>query len=119
MMVRLRELTAALVLGAMALTSTAQAEPIEFYQLDAVPYDESIPTPEEHFGFGVGDRPVRHDLMVSYLRELAELSDRISVETIGYSHEGRPILFFVVTSPENHARIEDIREDFKSKHAED
>ena len=110
MMVRLRELTAALVLGAMALTSTAQAEPIEFYQLDAVPYDESIPTPEEHFGFGVGDRPVRHDLMVSYLRALAELSDRISVETIGYSHEGRPILFFVVTSPENHARIEDIRE---------
>jgi hypothetical protein len=25
------------------------------------------------------------------------------VETIGYSHEQRPILFFTVTSPENHA----------------
>lgn len=98
--------------GALAAlaTATAHAEPIEFYQLDATPYDESIPAPEDRFGFGVGDRPVRHDQMVAYLTELAEISDRITVETIGYSHEGRPILFFVVTSPENHARIDEIRE---------
>lgn len=101
---------AAAAMALTALTPATQAEPIEFYQLDAVPYDESIPTPEEFFGFGVGDRPVRHDLMVAYLRELAGISDRISVETIGYSHEGRPILFFVVTSPDNHARIDEIRD---------
>ena len=100
---------AAAAVALTAITPATQAEPIDFYQLDGVPYDDSIPTPEEFFGFGVGDRPVRHDLMVAYLRELAEISDRISVETIGYSHEGRPILFFVVTSPENHARIDEIR----------
>jgi len=98
--------------GALAVLASAgaQAEPIEFFQLEATPYDESVPAPEDHFGFGVGDRPVRHDQMVSYLTELAEMSDRISVETIGHSHEGRPILFFTVTSPENHGRIDEIRE---------
>jgi len=98
--------------GALAVLTSAgaQAEPIEFFQLEATPYDESIPAPEDRFGFGVGDRPVRHDQMVAYLTELAEISDRITVETIGYSHEGRPILFFTVTSPENHERIDEIRE---------
>lgn len=106
-MARLTALAGALA----ALTAaSAQAEPIEFYQLDATPYDESVPAPEDVLGFGVGDRPARHDQMVAYLTQLAEISDRITVETIGYSHEGRPILFFTVTSPENHARIEEIRE---------
>ncbi len=104
--------SAALAL-AFALTSahTAQAAPIEFYQLEGVSYDASVETPEAHFGFGVGEHPIRHDLLVSYLTELAENSDRISVETIGYSHQRRPILFFTVTSPDNHARIDEIRED--------
>ena len=93
----------------VVLAGTTRAEPIEFYQLPGVTYDEAIPAPEDVIGFGVGERPVRHHQLVSYLTRLAEVSDRISVETIGYSHEGRPILFFVVTSPQNHARIDAIR----------
>lgn len=94
-----------------AITATAaEAEPIGFFQVEGVQYDNDVPTPEEVFGFEIGERPVRHDQMVAYLTQLAEMSDRISVETIGYSHEHRPILFFTVTSPENHANIESIRE---------
>ncbi|WP_300532326.1 M14 family zinc carboxypeptidase [Maricaulis sp.] len=88
----------------------AHAEPIDFFQVEGVEYDASVPAPEDRFGFGVGDRPVRHDQLVSYMTEIANGSDRITVETIGYSHQGRPILFFTVTSPENHARIDEIRE---------
>ena len=91
-------------LGGMAL-----AEPVEFFQVEGVDYDPDVPAPEDVIGWGVGDRPVRHDQLVAYLSEIANGSDRISVETIGYTHERRPILFFVVTSPENHARIDDIR----------
>ena len=89
--------------------SAVHAEPISYFQIDGVNYDASIPTPDERFGFGLGDRPVRHDQMVAYLRELAAISPRMSVETIGYTHETRPILTLVITSPENQARIEDIR----------
>ena len=97
------------MLAALLLSFPARAEPIAFYKVPGVSYDQSVPPPEAVIGFGVGQKPVRHHEMVAYLTRLAEQSDRISVETIGYSHEGRPILFFVVTSPENHARIDAIR----------
>ncbi|QNL19619.1 peptidase [Hyphobacterium sp. CCMP332] len=94
----------------MGTAAAALADPIEYFQVDGIAYDETIPAPEDRLGFGVGDRPIRHDAMVAYLTELADRSDRISVETIGYSHEHRPILFFTVTSPDNQDRIEDIRQ---------
>ncbi|WP_420430796.1 M14 family zinc carboxypeptidase [Hyphobacterium sp.] len=97
-------------LAACLASVAAHADPIEYFQINGVSYDADIPAPEDVIGFGVGDRPVRHDQMVTYFSRLAELSDRISVETIGYSHEYRPIQFFVVTSAENQARIDDIRE---------
>ena len=87
-----------------------KAEPLDYYLVEGVGYDQTMPKPAEVFGHDIGDQPVRHDQMVTYLQLLAEASPRISVETIGHSHEGRPILFFVVTSPENHARLEAIRE---------
>ncbi|MFQ5563030.1 MAG: M14 family zinc carboxypeptidase [Parvularculaceae bacterium] len=87
----------------------AQAEPFDYFRPDGTVYDADIPTPDAFIGYGLGDKPVRHDIMVAYLRTLARRSDRITVETIGYSHEGRPILSFVVTAPENQARIDEIR----------
>lgn len=94
----------------LVATSAAAAEDIGYFQVEGVDYDASIPAPETRFGFGLGERPVRHEQMVSYLTEIANMSDRITVETIGYTHEHRPILFFVVTSPDNHARLDDIRQ---------
>jgi phosphohistidine swiveling domain-containing protein len=102
---KLLTLAAAMLFGAVS----AVAEPLDYYLVEGVEYDQSVLKPAEIFGHDIGDQPVRHDLMVRYLSEIAEASARISVETIGYSHEGRPILFFVVTSPENHARLEAIR----------
>src|SRR5690606_39672962 len=56
------------------------------------------------------DLPVRHHELVEYITRVAEASDRMTLEVIGHSHERRPILFVVVTSPENHARLAAIRE---------
>ena len=90
-------------------TQSAFAEDISYFQVEGIAYDETVRTPDESLGFGLGDRPIRHDQLVSYLSHIAQNSNRITVETIGYTHEHRPILFFVVTSPENHGRIDDIR----------
>jgi hypothetical protein len=89
---------------------TASALPIEAFQLDGVEYDEAVQTPDAFLGHGLGERPIRHDKLVEYLRGLAESSDRMEAETIGYTHEGRPILFFAVSSPENLSNLEEIRE---------
>ncbi len=75
-----------------------------------VEYDSQIPEPAAFLGRPLGAAPVRHHELVDYIRHVAELSDRLTVETIGYSHERRPILFVVATSPGNQQRIGAIRE---------
>lgn len=87
------------------------AAPIESFQQAGVSYDPQIPTPDEAFGFGLGEKPVRHDQMVAYLTDLARQSDRIDMEVIGHSHEGRPILFFTVSAPDNLQNKERLRQD--------
>lgn len=73
-------------------------------------YAAAVPTPEEFLGHELGQAPVRHHELVEYITTVAERSNRMSLEVIGHSHERRPILFVVVTSPANHARLADIRE---------
>ncbi len=99
----------AVVAAVLGWPAFAQDLPDLLFRVGGVAYSESIPTPQEALGYELGSRPVRHHHMVAYLTAVAEASDRITVETIGYSHEDRPIQFFVVTSPENHARLDDIR----------
>lgn len=80
----------------------------QMYPTD-VRYDTRIPTPAEFLGFELGERPVRHHMLVEYIQMVAQMSDRLSVEVIGHSHERRPILFVVATSPANQSRIDDIK----------
>ena len=74
-----------------------------------IDYDPDIPRPESVIGHPLGERIARNDLLVRYLRMLAEISPRITVEDIAYTHEGRPILGLTITSPENHQRIDAIK----------
>ena len=105
-----RAFTALAALSLSAVLTPAFAKPVEYFQVEGVTYDESVPVFEDHAGYEIGERPVRFSDMISYLRDIAGGSDRISVETIGYSHERRPILTFTVTSPDNHASLEAIRQ---------
>ena len=75
----------------------------------SVRYDPAIPTPASVLGHDLGDEPVRHHQLIAYITRVAALSDRLSLEVIGYTHERRPILFVIATSTENHARLADIR----------
>ena len=75
-----------------------------------ITYDAAIPTPASVLGHELGAAPVRHHELVDYVTSVAQLSDRLTVETIGYTHERRPILFVVATSPGNQAKIDEIRE---------
>lgn len=107
----LRILFLALCIGATtALTAQAQDLPTLNYYLPAGNYNPAIPTPAQYLGYEVGQWHVSHDQLVGYLRELARVSDRIALRQYGRSHEHRPLLCLTVTAPENHARLEDIRQ---------
>lgn len=76
-----------------------------------VTFDPAIPSPEQFLGYPVGDWHTRHDRIVSYFQELARVSPKAHFQIIGYTNERRPQVVLTITSPENYARIEEIRKE--------
>lgn len=104
-----------LLLAASSTSWTgAMAQPVESYLPSDAVFDASIPKPEEVIGHHVGEWHVTHDRLVRYMEEVAEASDRISIRTIGHTHEGRRQVQLTITSPSNHARLEQVRERHQS-----
>src|SRR5436190_10357635 len=66
-----------------------------------------ITTPREQFGFNIGDDYVlaNYTQYVDYLKKLTRESDRIRLEEIGKSSEGRPVYLITITSPENQKKL--------------
>ncbi|MAD89157.1 MAG: peptidase M14 [Pseudoalteromonas sp.] len=91
-------------------SSGVAAQPVSYYFQQKVQFDPAIPKPEEILGYQVGQWHVRHDQLVQYMRVLAEKSPRVSIETIGFSHEQRPLLLLKFSQPDNIAKLEQLRE---------
>lgn len=87
----------------------AQGKPASEYLPENIELDPTIPTPESVLGFNVGDWHVRHDLLVAYMRTLADASDRVTLEVTGYTHEQRPLLLLTITAPNNRNKLNDWR----------
>ena len=73
---------------------------------------QEIPTPEEFFGHVMGaDRELaRWDKLVDYYDMIGERSDRVQVLHMGPSTLGNPFLSIFVSSPENLANLEEIKQ---------
>ena len=72
--------------------------------------DMSIPSPESQLGWEPGDWRIQHPSLVQYMYTLAEKSDRVSIKVTGYTYEQKPLLQLIITSPENHANLESLRQ---------
>ncbi|MBA2301173.1 MAG: peptidase [Acidobacteria bacterium] len=68
-------------------------------------------TPKEQFGFDIGDdyQLANYTQISDYWRKLDAESDRLVLQEIGKTAEGRPHLMAIVTSPENHRNLEQYR----------
>ena len=94
----------------LLLNFAVSAVQLDFY-LPQEKYDPNVVTPESILGYQVGDWHVRHDQLVSFYKALAASSDRVTIETIGRSHENRELLHLVITSAKNQTRLTDIQSD--------
>jgi hypothetical protein len=67
----------------------------------------AITTPRAAFGFDFGDdyQLATYTQFADYWRTLDRESDRMVVQEMGKTSEGRPHLMAIVTSPANHARL--------------
>jgi len=71
-----------------------------------------VTTPKEEFGFNFGDDYflANYRRIAAYWHKLDRESDRMIVQEIGKTAEGRPHLMAIVTSPENHRNLARYRE---------
>jgi len=99
---------AAIALLSIPYSASAQNK---YFFPNAQRFDDNIPTPESFLGYKIGERQTRYDRVVAYMEELARTSDRVTIETIGQTYEYRPQVILTITSPQNHGRIEQIRQD--------
>ena len=98
-----------LILGIVTTTSVLAMESAGFLPADA-DMDNSVPSPESVFGWQVGDWRIQHPMLVQYMHQLAAESDRVSVKLTGYTYEQRPLLQVIISSAENQAKLETLRQ---------
>ena len=84
-------------------------KPPTIYWPKDVKANAAVPTPKKFFGFEVGHRHLRHDQVAGYMQEIARVSDRVTIQQYAKTHGGRPCLMLTITSPENHARINELK----------
>ena len=90
-----------------------------YYLPQDVTYNSKIPTPASVIGHEVGEWHVTHDKLVQYMYAVAAASDRISIVSRGTTFEGRPLLLLTITSPQNHANLENIHKNHLKRTNED
>ncbi|WP_207493346.1 M14 family metallopeptidase [Aridibaculum aurantiacum] len=95
---------------AVLVVSSCFSQSLEYYLPKNVQYDPAIPTPKSVIFHEVGEWHVAHDRLVSYMQAVANASPRITFQVIGHTYEGRPQVVLTITSPENHARLEQVRQ---------
>jgi hypothetical protein len=74
--------------------------------------NQTVTSPEQFFGFRLGDdrKIARWDRIIEYYELLAAESDRIKVMDLGPSTEGNRFLLVIISSPDNLARLEELRQ---------
>jgi hypothetical protein len=102
---------AAILTSGLATTVGGQQLPLDLpVPLQGVTgYDAAVPRPEEVIHHRIGTRHTRPAQLVEYVRAVADVSDRVTFGRHGLTHQGRPLVHAIVTSPANHRRLEEIR----------
>ena len=73
---------------------------------------QTIPTPKEHFGFNIGDdyQLATYTQTEAYFKKLAAISNRVKLEDIGLTEEGRHQYMLILSSPENLKKLNRYKE---------
>ncbi len=92
-----------------SLGAVVTGEDFDFYAYG--PYRQGVPRPSEVLGYEPGSFHARYGLIERYFEALGRSApDRIVVETYGESYERRPLLLAYISSQENLARKDQIRQ---------
>lgn len=102
-----------LLIACLIFVAAPQADELKLSDvLPQVPtLNSEIPTPESVVGIKVGERHWHHFEIIRYLDAVAAVSPRmVALGANGKSYGGRDIVNYAISSPENLARLDEIRE---------
>ena len=106
---RLLNVFLAFFLG-LFVNAVALGKPSAEYLPADAELDSSLPSPESQLGWEPGDWRIQHPQLVQYMYTLAEQSDRVSIKETGRTYQQKPLLQVIITSPENQAKLESLRQ---------
>lgn len=101
-----------LVFGCMSwllFVPTIHAEDLGYFFTDDVEYDSKFQSPQEFFGFEIGERHLQHFELIAYLKHLST-SPRVKWVDYGKTHGNRPLCVLKISSAKNIKEIDSIRE---------
>jgi Zinc carboxypeptidase len=105
----MRKIIVSCIIILLALHTTAQD--LGYYLPNDVTYNATIPKPKDIIYHEVGEWHVTHDRLVNYMKAIAAAApERVKLETMGFTYEGRPQVLLIITSPKNQQRLEEIRQ---------
>ena len=98
-------------LPAQTPTPLLQPETVPFDFYERGPYRPEVPRPAALLGYEPGEFHTTYANYERFLRELAPKTDRLRTFTLGQTPEHRPLYLLAVSSPENLARLDAIKND--------
>jgi len=69
----------------------------------------ALQSPSDYLSYELGTQFTLHHNVLDYVDHVAEQSNRVAINHYGTTYEGRDLVYMVVTSLENHSRLEEIR----------
>ena len=82
----------------------------DYYFEKYAPFDENIKSPEEFLGYPIGEMHTRHDLIVSYMEYLSDVSDKAQILNYGETYEKRKLVILAISSSDKIIDLEKIRD---------
>lgn len=70
---------------------------------------QSILSPNDFLKHNIGEQFTPHHRLVDYYEHVAQNSPHVMLKSYGETYEGRPLILAFVSTPENLARLEDLR----------
>lgn len=77
--------------------------------LFTAPLYAQIQSPSEFLGYEPGERFTPHHRVIGYFKHVADQSEWVSFDQYGWTNERRELVYVILTSPENHENIDEIR----------
>jgi hypothetical protein len=74
-------------------------------------FGQAIKSPDEFLGRSLGDRFTRQHEMIDYFNYVDAQLTNVKLTEYGRTYEDRPLIYTVIASPENFAKLEEIRQD--------